>query len=72
MSTPKQIQLSHGGGGREMAELIGKLFFEAFDNQILRQEEDAASLNMTVPILLWFRPCFSKVAISANWPLPAR
>lgn len=50
MSTPKQIQLSHGGGGREMAELIGKLFFEAFDNQILRQEEDAASLNMTGPI----------------------
>ncbi|QUN07418.1 hydrogenase expression/formation protein HypE [Shewanella yunxiaonensis] len=50
MSTPKQIQLSHGGGGREMAELIGKLFFEAFDNQILRQEEDAACLNMTGPI----------------------
>ncbi|KFZ38487.1 hydrogenase assembly protein HupF [Shewanella mangrovi] len=46
MAKPTQIQLSHGGGGREMAELIGKLFFDAFDNPILRKEEDAAALNL--------------------------
>ncbi|QSX32037.1 hydrogenase expression/formation protein HypE [Shewanella avicenniae] len=47
MAKPTQIQLSHGGGGREMAELIGKIFFDAFDNPILRREEDAAALNLS-------------------------
>ncbi|AXQ15966.1 MAG: hydrogenase expression/formation protein HypE [Shewanella algae] len=42
----KRVQLSHGGGGREMAELINKLFFDAFDNPILRREEDAACLPL--------------------------
>ncbi|WP_372872119.1 hydrogenase expression/formation protein HypE [Shewanella sp.] len=46
MST-KYIQLSHGGGGLEMNKLIRGLFFEAFDNAILRSEEDAALLNLT-------------------------
>lgn len=42
---PKQIQLSHGGGGKEMNQLIKQLFFTAFDNPILRSEEDAAALT---------------------------
>lgn len=42
----KSIQLSHGGGGQEMNKLIKGLFFKAFDNSILRQEEDAAVLSL--------------------------
>ena len=46
MSTKKTIQLSHGGGGKEMDQLIHELFFKAFDNPILTAQEDAATLNM--------------------------
>lgn len=42
---PQKIQLSHGGGGKEMNQLIKQLFFTAFDNPILRNEEDAATLT---------------------------
>ncbi|MEI6858253.1 MAG: hydrogenase expression/formation protein HypE [Shewanella sp.] len=42
----KQIQLSHGGGGKEMNKLIRDLFFKAFDNPILTNEEDAACLDL--------------------------
>ncbi|NKF50721.1 hydrogenase expression/formation protein HypE [Shewanella sp. WXL01] len=45
----KQVQLSHGGGGKEMNALIHKLFFKAFDNEILSSEEDAAALNLNGP-----------------------
>ncbi|GIU11102.1 MULTISPECIES: hydrogenase expression/formation protein HypE [unclassified Shewanella] len=41
----KIVQLSHGGGGKEMNHLIKDLFFKAFDNPILRSEEDAAVLH---------------------------
>lgn len=41
----KAVQLSHGGGGKEMNHLIKDLFFKAFDNPILRNEEDAAVLH---------------------------
>ncbi|MEZ9596794.1 hydrogenase expression/formation protein HypE [Shewanella sp. 10N.261.52.F9] len=41
----KQVQLSHGGGGKEMNRLIKEIFFNAFDNPILRSEEDAAVLH---------------------------
>ncbi|WP_300702446.1 hydrogenase expression/formation protein HypE [uncultured Campylobacter sp.] len=37
----KEIQLAHGGGGEEMNELIGKIF-STFDNQILKEANDAA------------------------------
>lgn len=40
LSSIKSIQLSHGGGGQEMNKLIKGLFFKAFDNDILRSEED--------------------------------
>ncbi len=42
----KAIQLSHGGGGKEMNKLIRDLFFREFDNDILRREEDAAKLDL--------------------------
>ncbi|KJG40650.1 hydrogenase assembly protein HupF [Photobacterium angustum] len=46
LSTTKSIQLSHGGGGQEMNKLIKGLFFKSFDNDILRNEEDAAVLTL--------------------------
>ncbi|WP_434361325.1 hydrogenase expression/formation protein HypE [Parasalinivibrio latis] len=46
MSEKKNIQLSHGGGGQEMGQLIKSVFFNAFDNDVLRREEDAAVLSL--------------------------
>lgn len=42
----KKIQLSHGGGGEESGDLIEKLFFKYFKNDILLAQEDAASLSV--------------------------
>ncbi len=42
----KTVQLSHGGGGKEMNRLISSIFFKAFDNPILASEEDAAVLPL--------------------------
>ncbi|PPD30473.1 MAG: hydrogenase expression/formation protein HypE [Methylomonas sp.] len=36
------IDLSHGGGGRAMAQLIDELFIKHFDNDLLRQHNDQA------------------------------
>jgi hydrogenase expression/formation protein HypE len=41
------VDLSHGGGGRAMAQLIDELFQRAFDNEWLRQRNDQAAF--TVP-----------------------
>jgi len=41
------VDLSHGGGGRAMAQLIEELFLRAFDNEWLRQGNDQATF--TVP-----------------------
>ncbi len=41
------VDLSHGGGGRAMAQLIDELFQRAFDNEWLRQGNDQATF--TVP-----------------------
>lgn len=38
------VDLSHGGGGRAMAQLIDELFQRAFDNEWLRQRNDQAML----------------------------
>jgi len=38
------ITLAHGGGGRLMNDLIGKMFFTAFDNEYLATRHDAAML----------------------------
>ena len=42
----KRLQLSHGGGGEEMGELISGLFYRHFSNAVLLSAEDAAVLEM--------------------------
>lgn len=39
------ITLAHGNGGEENSELIGKIFYKAFKNEILEQSEDAAVIH---------------------------
>ncbi|CDI03926.1 carbamoyl phosphate phosphatase, hydrogenase 3 maturation protein [Candidatus Competibacter denitrificans Run_A_D11] len=36
------IEMTHGGGGRAMAQLIEELFLTAFDNEWLRTQDDCA------------------------------
>lgn len=38
------VDLTHGGGGRAMAQLVEGLFLEAFDNDYIRQRNDQAVL----------------------------
>ncbi len=40
------VDLSHGGGGRAMAQLVEELFVSAFDNEMLRQRNDQASFTV--------------------------
>lgn len=40
------IDMSHGSGGRAMAQLIEKLFIRYFDNELLRQGDDQATFNI--------------------------
>lgn len=42
-----RIEMSHGAGGRAMAQLIGELFAAAFDNPFLAQGNDGALLPPT-------------------------
>lgn len=37
------IEMSHGGGGRAMSQLVEELFMKYFDNELLRQQNDQAS-----------------------------
>ncbi len=41
-----RVEMSHGGGGRAMAQLIDEIFLPAFDNEVLRQGNDGAVLTM--------------------------
>jgi len=41
----KQIKLSHGNGGEENNELISKVFYKAFNNEILQKSEDSAIIE---------------------------
>jgi len=41
----KQIKLAHGNGGQENNELISKVFYKAFKNEILERSEDAAVIE---------------------------
>ena len=43
------VDLSHGGGGRAMQQLIGELFAKAFDNEWLRRGDDGAVLPAPGP-----------------------
>lgn len=40
------VEMSHGGGGRAMAQLIDHLFADAFDNDILAQGNDQAAFDL--------------------------
>ncbi len=40
-----QIKLAHGNGGSENNELITKIFYQAFANEILEKSEDAAIIE---------------------------
>jgi len=42
-----RVDMTHGSGGRAMAQLVEELFLAAFDNEFLRQMNDQASF--TVP-----------------------
>lgn len=39
------VDLSHGGGGKAMAQLIEELFIEHFDNEWLRRQNDQATFD---------------------------
>ena len=41
----KNIKLAHGNGGQENNELISKVFYKAFKNDILEKSEDAAVIE---------------------------
>jgi len=41
----KTITLAHGNGGEENNELISKVFYKAFKNEILQKSEDAAVIH---------------------------
>ncbi len=40
------VDMSHGSGGRAMAQLIEQLFVEQFDNELLRQANDQALFSV--------------------------
>lgn len=44
--TNGRVDLSHGGGGRAMAQLVEDLFIASFDNDLLRQRNDQACLSV--------------------------
>lgn len=58
------ILLSHGGGGEEMNRLINETIFAAFDNEILRANNDSAILNLD-DLNLDARPNFDRAAPSS-------
>jgi hydrogenase expression/formation protein HypE len=41
-----RVELSHGAGGRAMAQLIADIFHEAFDNEWLRRGNDQAAFDV--------------------------
>jgi hydrogenase expression/formation protein HypE len=41
----KEIKLAHGNGGQENNQLIGEVFYSAFQNDILAKSEDAAVIE---------------------------
>ena len=41
-----RVEMSHGSGGRAMAQLVRELFLAAFDNDILRQMNDQAIFTL--------------------------
>jgi len=52
-----RVDLSHGSGGRAMAQLIEELFAKAFDNELLRQGDDGALLPAQAGQLVMATDC---------------
>ncbi|NOZ45255.1 MAG: hydrogenase expression/formation protein HypE [Chlorobi bacterium] len=42
----ERVLLAHGGGGKLTNQLIEKMFFQTFDNELLRKEHDGAVINI--------------------------
>ncbi len=42
-----KVDMTHGSGGRAMAQLVDELFVKHFDNVLLRQANDQASFDVT-------------------------
>lgn len=42
-----RVDMTHGSGGRAMAQLIDELFIKHFDNELLRQANDQATFPIT-------------------------
>ena len=67
-----QVELSHGSGGRTMAQLIEELFVAAFHNPWLDQRNDQACLDLppgrciSPPASFW-KPGFHWLTSSALW-----
>ncbi|MBU0499015.1 MAG: hydrogenase expression/formation protein HypE [Gammaproteobacteria bacterium] len=47
ISRNSRVDMTHGGGGRAMAQLIEALFVKHFDNELLRQGNDQAAFEVT-------------------------
>ena len=41
------VDMSHGAGGRAMAQLIEDLFIRHFDNPLLREQNDQAAFDVS-------------------------
>jgi hydrogenase expression/formation protein HypE len=46
-----RVDLTHGGGGRAMAQLVEELFVAAFDNEALNQRNDQAAFTVPPELL---------------------
>ncbi len=46
-----RVDLSHGGGGRAMAQLVEEMFITAFDNDALNQRNDQATFDVPPELL---------------------
>jgi len=51
--TNEKILLNHGAGGKMTHDLISKLFFNYFDNEILRKQTDSAILHVSTSDLAY-------------------
>ncbi|HDS85102.1 MAG TPA: hydrogenase expression/formation protein HypE [Phycisphaerales bacterium] len=58
MTENKKVMLAHGGGGRLMNELIGKLIVPRFANAALGQLKDSAELNIPAETLCFTTDSF--------------
>ncbi len=70
----RRVDLTHGSGGRAMAQLIEELFEKEFDNSLLSQRNDQAvfevpggRMAMTTDGFV-ISPHFFRAEISVRWP----